>query len=70
MFAAAQLELRVAGPVTRGHPVVVLGEDGPVRGDEHGPERFVARFQGLGSQLHAAAQIPQFSLVHDNAPNV
>ncbi|SCK13001.1 hypothetical protein YWIDRAFT_01142 [Streptomyces sp. SceaMP-e96] len=49
---------------------MVLGEDGPVRGDEHGPERFVARFQGLGSQLHAAAQIPQFSLVHDNAPNV
>ena len=57
---AGQLELGVARRVSRGHlPVAVLGENGPVRGDEHGAEREITGRDGLRRQLHAAPQVRQ-----------
>lgn len=56
-------ELRVARRVPGGHlPVPVLGENGPIRGGEHGTEREVARLNGFRRQLYAAAQVRQVGL--------
>jgi hypothetical protein len=53
----------VARRVPGGHlPVPVLGENGPICGDEHGTEREVARLNGLRCQLDAAAQVWQIGL--------
>jgi hypothetical protein len=54
----------MAGSVAGGDAVVVFGEDGPVRRDEHGAERLFASLQGLGCQFHTAAQVPQLGVVH------
>jgi hypothetical protein len=62
-----QLELRMPGPFTRSDPVVILGEDGAVSGDEHRPERLVALLQSLRRQFHATAQMPQLVVGHGRA---
>lgn len=54
----------MTGAIASGYTVMVLGENGPVCGDKHRPERLVSRFQGLGGKFHAAMQMSQFKLVH------
>lgn len=65
---AGQLELRVAGPVTGGNPVVVLGQDRAVRAHEDRPERLVAGVERLGRELDAPAQMLQLGFTHHGVP--
>ncbi len=61
---AGQLELRVAGAVTGGHPVVVLRQHRALPVHQHGTERLVPGRERLGGQFHAAAQVGQFVVLH------
>ena len=53
---AGEFELGVAGPVTAGHPVVVLGEHRAVAGDQHRAAAHVEEIGGTQAIARAAAE--------------
>ena len=43
---------------------MVLGQDGSIRGDEHGAEGLIAGAKGIGRQFHTASQVTQIVIAH------
>ncbi|WP_256329313.1 hypothetical protein [Nitrosomonas sp. Nm33] len=56
----------MASWVATAYTIAILGEHGPIRRDEHRSKWLVTRFQGLGRQLYAAAQVLQVSIGQHN----
>src|SRR5690606_14476856 len=54
----------VTSGVSGGNTVPLFSEHGPIRCDEHGAERLIARLQSLFGQLHAAAKMPHVNIGH------